>query len=103
MTLKLPTSIAFSLIFTLVLSTITPFAAAQTRRQTPAKPRAQTPPPQPTPPPTFDTLLATDTYRIYVEVRSVGQLIRSNSINEILEPIMNLASPPKNSVSSSNG
>lgn len=94
MTLKLPMSSAFSLVLILVLSTIT---VAQPRRQTP---RPQTPPPTPakpapTPAPTFDTLLAADSYKLYGEVRSVGQLIRSNSINEILEPIMKLASPPK--------
>ncbi|HEX2270612.1 MAG TPA: hypothetical protein VHH35_13790 [Pyrinomonadaceae bacterium] len=87
MTLKLPITSIFSLVLVLVLATIT---VVQPRRQTP---RAQTP--RPTPAPTFDTLLAADTYKIYGEVRSVGQLIRSNSINEILEPIMKLASPPK--------
>jgi Protein of unknown function (DUF3352) len=89
MILKLAMSSAFSLILILVLAVP---AATQTRRQTPARP-------QPAPPtktaPTFDTLLAADTYKIYGEVRSVGQLIRSNSINEILEPIMKLSSPPK--------
>src|SRR5215475_7977919 len=98
MTLKLPLSIAFSLIITIVLSAVTPFASAsptvsaQTKRRAQAKPQ---PAPQPTPTPTFDTLIPTNSYRLYVEVRSVGQLIRSNSINEILEPIMQLASPPK--------
>jgi hypothetical protein len=89
MILKLPMLSAFSLMLVLVLAVP---AAAQTRRQTPARPQ---PAPPATPAPTFDTLLAADTYKIYGEVRSVGQLIRSNSINEILEPIMKLASPPK--------
>jgi len=44
---------------------------------------------------TFDTLLGTDRYKIYAEVRSVGQLIRSNSVNELLEPVMKLAGPPQ--------
>ncbi len=45
--------------------------------------------------PTLDTLLAADSYKIYGEVRGVGQLIRSNSVNDILEPVMKLAGPPK--------
>lgn len=92
MTLKLPMSSAFSLFLILLLAAPTQIAA-QTRRQTPARP--QTPQPARTPAPTFDTLLAANTYKIYGEVRSVGQLIRSNSINEILEPIMKLAAPSK--------
>ena len=44
---------------------------------------------------TFDTLLGTDRYKIYAEVRSVGQLIKSNSVNELLEPVMKLAGPPQ--------
>lgn len=92
MTLKLPMSSAFSLILILLLAVPTQIAA-QTRRQTPARPQ----PPQPAraSAPTFDTLLAANTYKLYGEVRSVGQLIRSNSINEILEPIMKLAAPSK--------
>ncbi len=47
------------------------------------------------PVPTFDTLLAADRYKIYGEIRGVGQVIRSGSVNELLEPIMKLAAPPK--------
>jgi hypothetical protein len=93
MILKLPASIVSCLVLLISLASS---AAAQQKRQTPAKP--QTPPaaaPAPTPPPTLDTLLPAGTYRIYGEVRSVGQLIRSNSVNEILEPILKLAGPPK--------
>src|SRR5687767_6577829 len=93
MILKLPTSILSLLVLIISLAAS---AAAQQKRQTPAKTQphpAATP--APTPPPTFDTLLAADSYRVYGEVRSVGQLIRSTSVNEILEPIMKLAAPPK--------
>ena len=45
--------------------------------------------------PTFDTLLATDSYKLYVEVHGVGQLIRSNSVSEMLEPVMKLADSPE--------
>jgi hypothetical protein len=93
MNLKLPTLIVSSIIV-IVLSMSA--AAAQQKRQTPARTQPQAAPtPAPTPPPTFDTLIAAETYRVYGEVRSVGQLIKSNSVNEILEPILELASPPK--------
>ena len=93
MNLKRPTSIALSLILGMSLAVS---AVAQQKRPTPAKPQPQKVAPAPaTPPPTFDTLLAADSYRVYGEVRSVGQLIRSNSITEILEPILKLAGPPK--------
>src|SRR6476619_2537213 len=45
--------------------------------------------------PTFDTLLATDSYKLYVEVHGVGQLIRSNSVSEMIEPVMKLADSPE--------
>jgi hypothetical protein len=44
---------------------------------------------------TFDTLLASDRYKIYAEVRNVGQVIRSSSVNELLEPVMKWAAPSK--------
>ncbi len=99
--LKLPASIVLSLIFVTLLAASAPArTVAQQKRQTPAKPQPQKAPvapapATPTPPPSFDTLLSADLYRIYGEVRSVGQLIRSNSISEILEPILKLAGPPK--------
>jgi hypothetical protein len=40
-------------------------------------------------------LVPDDSYTIYGEVRGVGQLVRSNLINEALEPILKLAGPPK--------
>src|SRR6185369_14835154 len=43
--------------------------------------------------PTFETLLAADSYKLYVEVHGVGQLIRSNSVSEMLEHVMKLADP----------
>ena len=93
MDLKLPISIVTSLVLLISLAVS---VTAQQKRQTPAKTqRPPAPAPAPTPPPTLETLLPSDTYRIYGEVRSVGQLIRSNSVNEILEPILKLAGPPK--------
>ena len=92
MILKLPTAILSCLVLLILAASV----AAQPRRQTPTG--TQTPPapaPAPTPPPTLDTLIPADTYRVYGEIRSVGQFIKSNSVNEILEPILELAAPPK--------
>ena len=63
----------------------------------PEKPAAQAPAPKrlPAPPPTFDTLLAADSYRVYSEVRGVGQLIRSPAVTDLLDPVMKLGGPPK--------
>ena len=84
-----PTVVALLLLLTLTATTF-----AQQKRQAPAKPQPQ-PKAAPVPPPTFDTLVPADSYAIYGEVRGVGQLVRSNVINEALEPILKLAGPPK--------
>src|SRR5262245_38156262 len=81
----------FALLVILLACTVPSFA--QQRRPQPAKAPPKTAPVQPAP--TFDTLLASDSYKIYGEVRGVGQLIRSGSVNELLEPVMKLAAPPK--------
>ena len=91
--LKVITTFALTLVLSsLLMITV----AAQQKRQTPVKappkPVATATPAQV---PTFDTLLGTDCYKIYVEVRGVGQLIRSNTANEVLEPVMKLAAPSK--------
>jgi hypothetical protein len=79
-----------------ILLTLFLFAAplsAQRRRPVMPKP---SPSPQPAQPaPTFETVLAADTYRIYAEVRGVGQLLRSAGVNDIVDPILKLAAPPK--------
>src|SRR5437867_312208 len=81
--------VAFSLI-------VAPLAA-QRRRPTPAAPQNPVAPKatQPESAPTFDTLLAANSYKIYGEVRGVGQLIRSAGVNDLLDPVMKLAAPPK--------
>jgi len=58
----------------------------------------QTPPPvvqQQTPPAdiAFDTLLSDDSYKLYLEVRNVGQLLTNGGAGEIVEPIIKLADP----------
>ncbi len=51
--------------------------------------------PVPEPAPTFDSLLAADSYKIYCEIRGVGGLVRSSAVNDLLDPIMKLGGPPK--------
>ena len=77
----------------LLLITLTATTTAQQKRQTPARPQPKAA--APTPPPTFDTLVPAESYTFYGEVRSVGHLIQSNAVNEILEPILKLAGPPR--------
>jgi hypothetical protein len=78
----------------LLLLSIVFTATAQQKRPAPAKPLPR-PVAAPTPAPTFDTLIPADSYNIYGEVRGAGQLIRSNAMTELLEPILKLAGPPK--------
>ena len=76
-----------------LLLTILPITTvAQQKRQTPARPQPKA---TPAPAPTFDTLLPADSYTIYAEVRGAGQFIQSNAVNELLEPVLKLAGPPK--------
>jgi len=84
-----PTAAALLLLISTCLTTPT---GAQQRRQTPAKPQPKA---AATPAPTFETLIPSDTYTLYGEIRGVGQLIRSSGVNDILEPILKLAGPPK--------
>ena len=49
----------------------------------------------PEPAPTFDSLLAADSFKIYFEVRGIGGLVRSSAVNDLLDPIMKLGGPPK--------
>ena len=81
-------------------STIVSFAlvvcifAAPLRAQ---QPPASTPPEQPQAArkiePTFDTLLSTDSYKMYFEVRNVGTLLTTGGAGEIVDPIIKLADP----------
>jgi hypothetical protein len=79
-------------IFLLLLTLLPITTLAQQKRQTPAKPQPKA---TPAPAPTFETLVPADTYKIYAEVRGAGQLVRSNAVNELLEPVLKLAGPPK--------
>ena len=81
-------------IILLLVFTLTTTATAQQKRQTTPRPQPK-PAVAPTPAPTFDTLVAADSYILYGEVRGVGQFIRSSALNDLLEPVLQLAGPPK--------
>jgi biotin carboxyl carrier protein len=81
--------ITLALVFIFVCS---PLVAQQKRHTAPKKPIAAE---AAEPPPTFDTLLAADSYKVYCEVRAVGGLIRSSAVNDLLDPVMKLGGPPK--------
>src|ERR1051325_7598064 len=65
---------------------------AQHRREAsprkPVPPAAAAPVKEPEPAPTFDTLVGAGTYKIYLEVRAVGQLVHSPAFNDIIEPAL---------------
>ena len=65
---------------------------AQQRRGAPKRSAAAEPA---EPPPTFDSLLATESFKVYCEVRAVGGLVRSPGVNDLLDPMMKLGRPPK--------
>ncbi|HEX5704268.1 MAG TPA: hypothetical protein VFX97_13785 [Pyrinomonadaceae bacterium] len=75
--------------FTLLLAIFTaPVRAQQQPAAPPPQPEART-----KPEPTFDTLLSTDSYKMYVEVRNVGTLLTTGGAGEIIDPIVKLADP----------
>lgn len=77
----------------LAFSLLTTCANAQKRR--PATQKAASAPPVQQPAPTFDHVLATDSYRVYVEIRNLGQLLKTPSFSDLTEPIVKVTSPPK--------
>jgi hypothetical protein len=75
-----------ALVITFVL--LTSPVMAQQRRSAPSRKPAPRQVVQPTP--TFDSLLAAGSYRIYGEVRGIGSLIRSSAVKDLLDPVMKL-------------
>ena len=70
------------------------FIVSSTVAQQPAG--TVSPPPRQAPKlsdPTFETLLAADAYKLYGEVRNVGQLLSTGGAGEIVEPVIKLADP----------
>jgi hypothetical protein len=43
----------------------------------------------------IDSLLAVDSYKIYGELKNVGTLVHSGAFAELIDPVMTLASPPR--------
>ncbi len=91
MSIRKVAATATKLLITVILIT-TPLSA---QRRRPAAPKPQ-PPAQPAQVAlTFETFLAADSYKIYGEVRGVGQVFRSAGLNEVLDPLIRFMSPPK--------
>jgi hypothetical protein len=67
-----------------------PIVAQQPASKSPAPPPKQAPRLSD---PTFETLLANDAYKLYGEVRNVGQLLSTGGAGEIVEPVIKLADP----------
>ena len=65
--------------------------ASAPRRPAPVAPVAPVQPVEPAP--TFDSLLATDTFKVYCEVRGAGGLIRSSAVTDLLGPFMKVSGP----------
>lgn len=82
--------VAALLLLSLLASAPTTIAQKRTPSRTKAPARSATAPAT-----SFDNLLAADSYKIYVEVRNVGQLVNSGSFQELIESVLKLASPPK--------
>lgn len=49
----------------------------------------------PEPVPTFDSLLAADSFKIYCEIRGVGGLVRSSAVNDLLDQLTKHGGPPE--------
>jgi hypothetical protein len=64
---------------------------AQQRRGAPPRKTPLTEVAQPTP--TFDSLLAAESYKAYFEVRGVGGLVGSPAVNDVLDPLLKLTGP----------
>ncbi|HEY0730321.1 MAG TPA: hypothetical protein VGD38_19705 [Pyrinomonadaceae bacterium] len=91
------------LAYLLLISVVAVPVAGQQKRRVPEKTPAKTPAaPAPATPVTFDTLLSANMFKVYVEVRGVGQLIRSNAATEVLDPILKLGGPPDDFISTVN-
>src|SRR5438034_6546469 len=75
----------------LILSVLFAAPICAQRPATPAKPTVRRETAPRTPEPTFDNLLAADRYKLYGEIRNVGQLMSAGGAGEIVDPIIKLA------------
>lgn len=88
-------SLKLPLTLLLTISLLATSIAGQQKRSIPEKSAAK-PPAAPAPAPaTFETLLSADSYKIYAEVRGVGQLVKSSATTDVLDPILKLGGPDK--------
>ncbi|MDX6306224.1 MAG: hypothetical protein QOI77_3193 [Blastocatellia bacterium] len=80
----------------LLLATVLLVAPVCAQRPgTPAKTPAPREAAARSPEPTFDNLLAADSYKMYGEVRNIGELMSTGGVGEIVDPIIKLADPPE--------
>src|SRR3982750_3423318 len=86
-----PTVAALLLLFSTLLVTT---ATAQQKRPTSARPQPK-PTVAPTPAPTFETLVPANSYKVYGEIRSLDQLIQSNTVKELLDALLKAGGPSK--------
>jgi hypothetical protein len=93
--------ISRTLALLIALATVTAPLAAQ-QKPAPERPQAIAPAKAAQKPATadqqdrqLDSLLAADSYKIYGEVKNVGTLVHSGAFADLIDPVMTLASPPK--------
>jgi hypothetical protein len=82
-------------VIVLAIATLAVSVSAQQPRNTPAKKPAAAPSPVAEVVPTFDSLLAADSFKVYGEIRGIGGLIHSTAVTDVLDPVVKIAEPPK--------
>ncbi|HSS20657.1 MAG TPA: DUF3352 domain-containing protein [Pyrinomonadaceae bacterium] len=90
----MPTTKNFRRVLATLLALII-FAAPVLAQRRPAATPKRPAPQAPEKGPSFDSLLAADTYKVYCEVRGVGGLVHSPAVTDLLEPLLKLGKPPK--------
>jgi hypothetical protein len=88
--IKLSQRLISLLLATFIFASPLLVAAQHRRAGTPRRPAPVEPVEAP---PTFDSLLATDSFKIYCEVRGAGGLIRSAAVTDLLDPFMKVSGP----------
>jgi hypothetical protein len=81
------------LVATVIFASPLLIAAQHRRAGTPRRPAPAEPVQPIEPPPAFDSLLATDSFKVYCEVRGAGGLIRSSAVTDLTDPFMKVGGP----------